>query len=42
MGLNGYRLVMSSYSWPIVAAQMKEVYDWSIGGGQAPASVVTD
>jgi poly(glycerol-phosphate) alpha-glucosyltransferase len=42
MGLNGYWLVMRSYSWPTVAAQMKEVYDWSIGGGQAPASVVTD
>ena len=40
MGLNGYRLVMRSYTWPKVAAQMREVYDWSIGGGQAPASVV--
>jgi poly(glycerol-phosphate) alpha-glucosyltransferase len=42
MGLNGYRLVKSSYSWAIVATQMKEVYDWSIGGGQVPASVIAD
>lgn len=40
IGRNGRALVESQFTWPQVAAQMKEVYEWVLGGGPAPSSVV--
>lgn len=40
MGLRGYHLVKSRFTWQTVAAQMREVYDWMLGGGVAPASLL--
>ena len=40
IGRNGRSLVESQFTWPQVAAQMKEVYEWVLGGGPPPASVV--
>jgi glycosyltransferase involved in cell wall biosynthesis len=39
MGLNGRKLVRDRFSWPMVASQMKQVYDWVLGGGAPPPSV---
>lgn len=36
MGKNGRRLIETNYTWPKVAGQMKEVYHWLLGEGQAP------
>jgi glycosyltransferase involved in cell wall biosynthesis len=36
MGQRGRALVAERFSWPRVAAQMKEVYEWAVGGGSAP------
>jgi glycosyltransferase involved in cell wall biosynthesis len=38
-GLNGRKLVQDRFSWPMVASQMKQVYDWLLGGGAPPPSV---
>jgi len=40
MGANGRTLVEERFTWPKVAAQMKEVYEWMVGGGNKPGSVV--
>jgi glycosyltransferase involved in cell wall biosynthesis len=40
-GSNGHALVERQFAWPMVAAQMKEVYDWMLGGGAPPSTVVT-
>ena len=39
MGENGRRLVLDKFTWQKVATRMKEVYDWLLGGGDAPESV---
>jgi poly(glycerol-phosphate) alpha-glucosyltransferase len=39
LGDNGRRLVSERFTWPQVAAQMKEVYEWVLGGGPKPGSV---
>jgi len=39
MGDCGKELVKENFTWERVASQMKEVYDWLLGGGPAPASV---
>jgi glycosyltransferase involved in cell wall biosynthesis len=39
MGMCGRRLVERDFSWPTVAAQLLEVYRWSLGGGPRPACV---
>jgi poly(glycerol-phosphate) alpha-glucosyltransferase len=39
IGRHGRALVESRYTWPTVAAQMREVYDWILGGGAVPPSV---
>lgn len=39
MGARGRRLVEERFTWPRVATQMKEVYDWVLGGGPQPACV---
>ena len=40
MGCNGRALVESQFTWPQVAAQMTEVYEWVLGGGPRPSMVV--
>jgi poly(glycerol-phosphate) alpha-glucosyltransferase len=40
LGANGRALVERQFTWPQVAAQMKEVYEWVLGGGEKPSSVV--
>ncbi len=39
LGHNGRLLVERQFTWPQVAAQMKEVYEWVLGGGTPPGSV---
>lgn len=39
MGAIGRTLVEERFTWPKVAAQMKEVYEWVVGGGNRPSSV---
>jgi glycosyltransferase involved in cell wall biosynthesis len=41
LGRNGRALVERQFAWPMIAAQMKEVYDWMLGGGPPPSTVVT-
>jgi glycosyltransferase involved in cell wall biosynthesis len=37
MGLKGLSLVRERFSWPSVAAELKQVYDFLLGGGPRPA-----
>ena len=39
LGRNGRMLVERQFTWPQVAAQMKQVYEWMLGGGVAPDCV---
>ena len=39
MGASGRALVERQFTWPQVAAQMKEVYEWMLGGGSRPGCV---
>jgi poly(glycerol-phosphate) alpha-glucosyltransferase len=39
MGERGRRLVEERFTWPKIAAQMKEVYEWVLGGGPKPDCV---
>jgi poly(glycerol-phosphate) alpha-glucosyltransferase len=39
MGAKGRELVRARFTWKTVAAQMREVYDWMLGGGAAPGCV---
>jgi glycosyltransferase involved in cell wall biosynthesis len=39
MGARGRALVSEKFAWPGIAAEMKKVCDWLMGGGAAPASV---
>ena len=39
MGGKGRCLVSEHFTWPRIASQMREVYDWMLGGGAAPACV---
>jgi len=39
MGAKGRALVEERFTWKTVAAQMREVYDWMLGGGAAPGCV---
>lgn len=41
MGLSGRRLVTERFNTARTAADMKEVYDWVLGGGPAPGCVGT-
>jgi poly(glycerol-phosphate) alpha-glucosyltransferase len=36
LGDNGRTLVEERFAWPQIAAQMKEVYEWVLGGGEVP------
>jgi len=39
MGARGRRLVQERFTWPRVAAEMIEVYDWVLGRGPRPGCV---
>jgi poly(glycerol-phosphate) alpha-glucosyltransferase len=39
LGQNGRSLVERQFTWPQVAEQMKEVYEWVLGGGSKPGCV---
>ena len=39
MGVRGYELVKQRFTWKKVAAQMRSVYDWMLGGGAPPECV---
>ena len=40
MGDAGRTLVERQFTWPRIAAQMKEVYEWVLGGGSKPECVM--
>ena len=40
MGAKGRALVEERFTWQTIAAQMREVYDWMLGGGATPSAVV--
>jgi len=40
MGARGRALVEDRFTRPKVAAQMREVYEWVLGGGSPPEFVV--
>jgi len=39
-GASGRDLVASRFTWPKIAREMKSVYDWVLGGGPKPESVI--
>jgi poly(glycerol-phosphate) alpha-glucosyltransferase len=39
LGNNGRQLVSEKFTWSRVASQMRDVYDWLLGGGEAPECV---
>jgi len=39
MGKRGRQLVEEKYTWPSVAKEMKQLYEWVLGGGSAPSFV---
>jgi len=41
MGTKGRNLVAKDYTWDHIAEQLIEVYKWRLGGGDAPACVLT-
>lgn len=41
MGRNGLKLVQEHFSWPAAARQLRDVYEWMIDRGPAPACLVT-
>ena len=41
LGANGRRLVSERFTWPKIAAEMKSVYEWVLGGGTKPGCVFT-
>jgi poly(glycerol-phosphate) alpha-glucosyltransferase len=42
LGEKGRELVVTRFTWPRIAAEMKAVYDWVLGGGPKPACVITN
>jgi poly(glycerol-phosphate) alpha-glucosyltransferase len=40
LGDNGRRLVAEKFAWPRVAAEMRSVYQWVVGGGTPPPCVI--
>jgi poly(glycerol-phosphate) alpha-glucosyltransferase len=42
MGAKGRALVEERFTWKTIAAQMREVYDWMLGGGAKPGSMTAD
>ena len=41
MGLRGRKLVEERFTWPKVASHMWHVYEWVLGGGTPPPTVLT-
>jgi glycosyltransferase involved in cell wall biosynthesis len=41
MGRRGRRWMEQSFSWPRIAADMKSIYEWVLGGGPPPSCVMT-
>ena len=39
MGARGRELVAAKFSWPVIAAEMRRVCEWALGGGAVPESV---
>ena len=39
LGDNGRALVERQFTWPTVAEEMVKVYEWVLGGGEAPGCV---
>ena len=39
MGTRGRTLAATNFSWPRIGEQMREVYEWALGGGTVPKSV---
>lgn len=37
MGARGLQLARSRFSWPLIANELKQVYEWMLGGGSAPS-----
>jgi glycosyltransferase involved in cell wall biosynthesis len=42
MGAKGRALVEERFTWKTIAAQMREVYDWMLGGGETPGAMIGD
>lgn len=42
MGPRGRAWIERDFTWPAIARQMREVYEWVLGGGPPPACVMTD
>ena len=40
MGANGERLAREQFAWPHLASEMRQVYEWMLGGGPPPGCVV--
>ena len=40
LGENGQSLVAERFTWPKIAANMLDVYEWALGGGSTPDCVV--
>ncbi len=40
LGNNGRDLVARRFAWPKIASEMKSVYEWVLGGGPKPATVI--
>src|SRR5262245_29296387 len=40
MGARGRTLVATKFSWPRIGEQMRAVYEWILGGGSPPGSVI--
>jgi glycosyltransferase involved in cell wall biosynthesis len=40
MGDRGWALVNDQFNWETIAASMKQVYSWMLGGGLPPSSVI--
>jgi len=39
-GDNGLRLAREQFAWPHLAQEMKQLYEWMLGGGPKPGCVV--
>jgi poly(glycerol-phosphate) alpha-glucosyltransferase len=39
IGARGRDLVANNFSWPRIGEQMRDVYEWVLGGGQTPETV---
>lgn len=42
IGIAGRAFVAAKYAWPVVAEEMQQVYEWMLGGGSSPSTVLND